>query len=142
MFELRTSRGYLLQATKLNSHLLDQNVPSRWFPYIEAARICVPQDTCHVIAPPFCVTSQRMRKLRGHNENTASVSGDVIEHVQTARTQRKSSSNIFGRGCCGRCLAMDLHVTILISSAISLSIKTVVCTCSGTKQILLLHTVV
>jgi hypothetical protein len=82
-----------------------------WFPYIEAARTRVTENTCHVIATPCCVTTPRMRKLRGYIENTVPVLlCDVIEHAQAARTQRKHCSSVVGR--CGCCLAMDLHVTI------------------------------
>jgi hypothetical protein len=58
--------------------------------------------------------------------NTASVLlCDVIEHVQAARSQRKHCSNIVGRVCvcvcvsCGRCLAMDLQVTVVFSAYMS-----------------------
>jgi hypothetical protein len=51
--------------------------------------------TMHVIATLCCVTSPRMRKLRGHKESTATLLlCDVIKYAQAARTQRKHYCSI------------------------------------------------
>jgi hypothetical protein len=65
---------------------------SRYFKLVSLFRQDT-EHTCHVIATHCCgVTSMRMSKLHGHKKNTAAVLLAL---------------------CCGRCLAMDLHVKIL-----------------------------
>jgi hypothetical protein len=60
--------------------------------------------------------SSLYRPCTDHTENTANVLlYNVIEHVQAARAQTKHYSSIVGCVCCWHCLAMALHVTILLN---------------------------
>jgi hypothetical protein len=73
------------------------------------------ENTCHVIVTRCCVTSPRMRNLRGHKENTAPVLlRDVIAHGEMCLPSRCLETGcitpfyccVLGRVHCGRCLAM------------------------------------
>jgi hypothetical protein len=79
----------------LYSNYLDPLVPSNWFPYTNAARTSVTEN----------MSRDRYTLLRC----------DVIAHAQPAWTQRKHYCCIVDRVCCGRCLAMDLYITIVMS---------------------------